>query len=190
MTLPILAVFLSKFFTFSVLGLMFFRKAKHNVMWVLSALPFAVNSGLLVIYYVSPDGLPAITALPHYEYMRTFALVLCVSSIALYTFTLGTHRIALPGWHQVNDAPSELVTWGPYAFVRHPFYSSYILYFIASGLLAPAWPVLLNAAFLFAVITLTAKREESELLALFGDEYTRYCKRTGRFLPRFAAEHA
>jgi protein-S-isoprenylcysteine O-methyltransferase Ste14 len=183
MNLPVLFLFLSKFVIFAVLGLMFFRKAKHNVMWVMTALPFVINAGLLIASFARPEALPAVTATPMYEIVRTLAATLCVVSIALYMFTLGAHRVPLPGWHQANDRPAVLVSWGPYRRIRHPFYSSYIVYFTASLLLVPTWPVLLNALYLFAVITFTAAKEEKDLAVHFGDAYRRYMSGTGRFFP-------
>jgi protein-S-isoprenylcysteine O-methyltransferase Ste14 len=190
MTLPLLVVFLSKFAIFVVLGLLFFRKAKHNVMWVMTALPFVINTALLITYYFKPQALPAFTAAPSYQFVQAAAALLCVTAIALYMFTLGTHRVALPGWHQPDDKPSGLVTWGPYRRVRHPFYSSYVIFFAASLLLAPTWPILVNALYLYAAINLTAAREERDLAAHFGAEYQRYLSRTGRFFPNLRAKEA
>ena len=183
MTLPLLVLFQSFIFIFGVLGLRFFRKAKHNFMWVLSALPFAIDSGLLITYYLRPSALPDFVLAPGYELPRALATLLCVVAIALYMFTLGTHREALPGWHQPQDQPSALVTWGPYRQIRHPFYSSYVLFFTGSLLLAPAWPLRLNSIYLFGIINLTAAREERALAAAFPD-YANYIGRTGRFFPR------
>jgi protein-S-isoprenylcysteine O-methyltransferase Ste14 len=186
MTLPLLVVFLSKFVIFAVLGLMFFRKAKPNLMWILTAMPFAINSALLIVCNLSPGFLPSVASTPPYEYVRAVAAALCVAAIALYMFTLGSHRVAIPGWHQPQDKPSQLVTWGPYQRIRHPFYSSYVLFFVASALVARAWPVLLNALYQLAIINFTAAREERDLSAHFGDDYERYCATTGRFVPRLS----
>jgi protein-S-isoprenylcysteine O-methyltransferase Ste14 len=184
MTLSLLILFQSFIFIFAVLGLAFFREAKHNLMWLLSALPFVIDGGLLIHYYIKPEALPAVTFTPAYEIVRAVATALCVVAIALYMLTLGTHRVALPGWHQPHDKPSELVTWGPYRRIRHPFYSSYVVFFAASLLLAPALPVLLNCIYLFSIINLTAAREDKDLGVKFGAPYEDYAARAGRFFPR------
>jgi protein-S-isoprenylcysteine O-methyltransferase Ste14 len=183
MTLPLLLVFQAKFFIFVVLGLKFFKKAEHNLGWVMTALPFVLNSGLLTMYFVRPDLLPAATAAPAYQLVRGVAALLCVAAIALYMFTLGTHRQPLPGWHQANDRPDQLVTWGPYRRIRHPFYTSYLLFFGASLLLAPGWAVLVNTLYACLAITYTAVSEERALASHFGSDYQSYRSRTGRFFP-------
>ena len=105
MTLPLLVLFQSFIFIFGVLGLRFFRKAKHNFMWVLSALPFAIDSGLLITYYLRPSALPDFSSAPGYELPRALATLLCVVAIALYMFTLGTHREALPAGTSRKTSP-------------------------------------------------------------------------------------
>jgi protein-S-isoprenylcysteine O-methyltransferase Ste14 len=184
MTLSLLILFQSFIFIFTVVGLTFFRKAKHNLMWILSALPFVIDGGLLIRCYTRPETLPAATFTPMYEIVRAIATVLCVVAIALYMLTLGTHRVALPGWHQPRDKPSDLVTWGPYRRIRHPFYSSYVIFFAASLLLVPSLPVLFNCIYLFWIINLTATREDKGLGVTFGAAYEHYAAHTGRFFPR------
>ena len=81
----------------------------------------------------------------------------------------------------------ELVTIGPYRWVRHPLYATGIALFLSIGLMAANWFIIL-----FVVIATVLMRlvvvplEERELLHKFGDEYLRYIERTGRFLPRIA----
>lgn len=184
MTLSTLILFQSFIFIFTIFGLTFFREPKHNLMWILSALPFVIDCGLLIRYYAKPQALPAVTFMPMYEIVRAIATVLCVVAIALYMLTIGTHRVALPGWHQPRDKPSELVTWGPYQRIRHPFYSSYVIFFAASLLLAPSVPVLVNCIYLFWIINFTAAREDKDLEVTFGAPYEHYAAQTGRFFPR------
>jgi protein-S-isoprenylcysteine O-methyltransferase Ste14 len=79
------------------------------------------------------------------------------------------------------------VTWGAYARIRHPFYTSFLLAFVAA---VAAFPHPATAAcLLYATVALnvTAVREERRLLASeYGDAYFDYLQRTGRFLPRMA----
>jgi protein-S-isoprenylcysteine O-methyltransferase Ste14 len=79
----------------------------------------------------------------------------------------------------------ELVTWGPYARIRHPFYSSFLLAFIAAILVLPHTLTLLACIYSCVTLTMTAKREEGRLMASeYGDQYIRYYRRSGRFFPR------
>lgn len=79
----------------------------------------------------------------------------------------------------------ELVTTGPYRWIRHPLYTTGITLLLAIGLMAADWFILA-----FGLIALAAVRlvviplEERELVVKFGDEYRAYMQRTGRLLPR------
>lgn len=80
----------------------------------------------------------------------------------------------------------ELVTSGPYRYVRHPVYGSFTA--IAAGVSLVFRSYLLVAvAAVWVVATAWWAAAEEELLASpegFGDAYRRYAERTGRFLPR------
>jgi protein-S-isoprenylcysteine O-methyltransferase Ste14 len=81
------------------------------------------------------------------------------------------------------EKTSKLVTVGLYRYIRHPLYSS--LLFLAWGIFfkSPSW---LEAALALACtffLTATARTEERENIAYFGDEYVNYMKRTSRFIP-------
>lgn len=84
-----------------------------------------------------------------------------------------------------------LVTAGPYAFIRHPMYSSFYLLHAAVFLLTANWFIGLTWMMgLSLIVLLRVKREEAMLVERFGEEYRIYMRRTGRFLPpiRFARE--
>jgi len=79
----------------------------------------------------------------------------------------------------------ELVTAGPYRWIRHPLYTTGVTLLVAIGLMLASWVVLLfailaAAIFRFAVVPV----EERQLVTKFGDGYLRYMERTGRLLPR------
>lgn len=88
-----------------------------------------------------------------------------------------THTVATRKEH-------ELVTWGPYRWVRHPLYAFAMLAAAGLALLAANWFVALTAAATFAVLIARTSLEEQRLVERFGDEYRRYMQRTGRFFPR------
>jgi protein-S-isoprenylcysteine O-methyltransferase Ste14 len=88
------------------------------------------------------------------------------------------------GWKLIHGAKGELVTSGPYAYVRHPQYAG--LFIIMIGMLIQ-WPTIITAV-MFPVLVFVyyrlSKREEGEMLKLFGDEYERYIQKTPMFIPR------
>ena len=60
--------------------------------------------------------------------LEVASVAFAVASIALIAFTLGTHRVPGSLWHQKENLPEHLVTYGAYRRIRHPFYSAYILH--------------------------------------------------------------
>lgn len=78
----------------------------------------------------------------------------------------------------------ELVTRGPYRWVRHPLYSVGTLFFGSFGLLAANWFVLLSTLCTLVMLLVRLPKEEERLIERFGDEYRAYMEQTGRLLPR------
>lgn len=78
----------------------------------------------------------------------------------------------------------ELVTVGPYRWIRHPLYTTGITLLLAVGLMA-ANVVILSFAVLVAVMIrfVVIPPEETALQNKFGEVYRRYMTHTGRLLP-------
>lgn len=76
-----------------------------------------------------------------------------------------------------------LVTDGIYGLIRHPLYTSLLLLTWGIWLKAPTLPALACAALATLFLTITARREEVECLAAFGESYSTYMARTSRFIP-------
>lgn len=111
--------------------------------------------------------------------MPIFAL-----SIALIAFTIGIHRVPLALWHQENDAPKNIVTHGSYAWVRHPFYTSFIICLTGCVIICPHLSTIGTLIYAVVVLMVTARQEESRLSSSeFGEEYREYMTRVGRFFP-------
>ena len=78
----------------------------------------------------------------------------------------------------------DLVTSGPYRWVRHPLYSVGFLAFGAFSLLAANWFIFALLVLAFIVLMQRTPIEEKRLIEHFGDAYREYMQRTGRYLPR------
>lgn len=179
-SISLLALLLVNFTAIGLLPILFFRRdGQFNLRWIATGAPFfVVPVGLLLGWFGVLEALPL-------DRGAVVATLLSAVSIALIAMTVGTHRIPLALWHQDNDAPSEIVTWGPYARVRHPFYTSFLLAFAAAALAFPHVLTFACLAYGFVALTITAVREEARLSAsAFGDEYRRYMSVSGRFFPR------
>lgn len=81
-------------------------------------------------------------------------------------------------------AGHQLITHGPYRWVRHPLYSAGLLLCISLTLLTALWTLGIGMLIPLAVLLWRTPREEARLIALFGDEYRAYMRRAGRFFPR------
>ena len=78
----------------------------------------------------------------------------------------------------------ELVTWGPFAYARHPIYSALFLWMIAMAVAFGHYWGLILAVPLYWIGTILRIREEERLLrAQFGADYEAYATRVKRFLP-------
>ena len=79
----------------------------------------------------------------------------------------------------------QLVTDGVFKYMRHPMYAAHILWAIAAVLMLHNW--IAGFSFLAVVIPhylLRIGDEEKMMLDKFGDEYSEYMKKTGRFFPK------
>jgi protein-S-isoprenylcysteine O-methyltransferase Ste14 len=85
----------------------------------------------------------------------------------------------------------ELVTSGPYRFVRHPTYGSFTAIAAGLGLAFRSYLLASVAALWLAAATWWAAQEETLLASSegFDDAYRTYSERTGRFLPRLRDDH-
>jgi len=81
----------------------------------------------------------------------------------------------------------ELITDGPFRFVRHPIYALSRLLMVCSALVVPNGPMLVLLLVHFVLTQVKARTEEEYLLAIHGDAYRDYRAHTGGFLPRLRA---
>lgn len=78
----------------------------------------------------------------------------------------------------------ELVTGGPYRWVRYPLYTVGTSFFVSLSLLAANWFMGLASLVVLVMLSIRLPKEEEKLIERFGDEYRSHMKRTGRLLPR------
>ena len=78
-----------------------------------------------------------------------------------------------------------LAVSGPYAHIRHPQYTAFILIMVGFLLQWPTLVTLVMFPILVAMYVRLARREEREVAAEFGEAYARYAAWTPGFFPRF-----
>lgn len=85
----------------------------------------------------------------------------------------------------------QLVTTGPYRWIRHPMYLSGLLYCAGLGIVTANG---LAAAFLVGgmllLVQMRIPKEERLLEERFGDSYRQWAGRTGKLLPRLGRQPA
>ena len=146
---------------------------------ILVALPLF---GGVIVYLVNPHWMAwASFGIPSWVRWTGVALgVLVVPSVYWVLTTLGanvTETVLTKQQHQ-------LITTGPYHWVRHPLYAVGTGLFVSVGLMAANWFILLWAAIALAAVRLVViPREEAQLVATFGEAYRRYRGGTGALLP-------
>lgn len=157
--------------------------AKHHGPWesVVLALMWLGSVILPLLWVFSP-----LFALAEYPLNpAVFAAGLLVAGSGLWLFRrshieLGKNwsiSLALRDGHQ-------LVTSGLYRHVRHPMYTSILLYALGQALVVPNWIV--GPANLLAFLVLYAVRvpsEEQMMTERFGDRYRDYLAKTRRLIP-------
>lgn len=79
---------------------------------------------------------------------------------------------------------AQLVTSGPYQWVRHPLYSMGTIAYLGFALMAENWFIAVLSVLVFVVLAFRTPKEEARLIEKFGDEYRKYMNRTGRFMPK------
>jgi protein-S-isoprenylcysteine O-methyltransferase Ste14 len=77
----------------------------------------------------------------------------------------------------------EIACSGPYAKIRHPQYTAFIVIMVGFLVQWPTLPTLLMFPVLVWLYIRLARREEKEALAMFGEQYAQYAENTPRFIP-------
>jgi protein-S-isoprenylcysteine O-methyltransferase Ste14 len=116
-------------------------------------------------------------------WLRWSGAVLGATSLplALWVFrTLGTNITPTVETREKH----ELVTTGPYRWVRHPLYTVGTMLFGSLSLLAANWFMGLASLVALVMLMSRSRKEEEKLIERFGGGYREYMKRTGSLLPK------
>ena len=113
------------------------------------------------------------------------ALALEALSLWIFFRTITASRDGALHFAFDTENPVSLVTSGPYRYVRHPFYTSYLIFW--TGLAIGTWslwavPVLVLMVVLY---TVAARGEEAKFMRTgMSEDYAAYRARTGMFWPK------
>lgn len=141
-----------------------------------------VTAGSLVAWLINP-GRMSWSSVPLPLWARWLGVALAALATSLWIFTF--HHLGKNLTDTVVTRKEHtLVTTGPYAYVRHPFYLAVALLLVANALATANWFILASGLTLFSLLVVRTDIEEAKLIERFGPEYLAYVQRTGRFFPR------
>ena len=105
------------------------------------------------------------------------------ASLLFLSAVEAARRVPLPRTFVDDPMPRELITRGPFLFIRHPFYVSYTLAWLAAPVATHGPGITVLAVIAVAAYIVAARREERLLEARFGEAYRAYQLGTGYVLP-------
>lgn len=133
--------------------------------------------------FYAVTGIPAFADYAFSAAQAWAGAVVLVAALMLFRLT---HKQLGKNWSislELRETQT-LVTDGLYGYVRHPMYSSFILFAAAQALLLQNWiagPIgIVAIAILFF---LRVPREEQMMIETFGQAYRDYMRRTARIVP-------
>lgn len=149
---------------------------------------FLVIASMLAIVVCILFWRPIVNSLPLWAQLLAliFGTLFYFSGIGLILWG----RQSLGKYHNVSSsqgvqlfADHELITSGPFAYVRHPMYLGFFLAVFGGLLLYRTWTMVLFLA-CSPVFVKRAWREEEALRSVFGETYKTYQRRVPAFIPR------
>lgn len=140
--------------------------------------------GLAVVpgIYVA-TGIPRMADYPAHAWAVGVGTILYVAAMWIFR---RTHKELGKNWSITLEIREkhQLVCSGPYALIRHPMYTSFLLMGLGQAFLLSNWVVGLAGLLGFAILYfLRVDREERMMLQYFGPEYRAYMDRTKRIIP-------
>ena len=109
-------------------------------------------------------------------------IILSIGGFLLWMYV--AHHMRTKGGLRIKN--KNLLTDGPFQYVRHPMYVSVFIMLIGIGILFFSWSWFVMLIALVPVWYLECRTEEKYLIKLFGEKYINYKKNTGMFFPSFS----
>lgn len=170
---------------------------------IFAIIPLASFSWGLQRHFRAPDGMPsgmrALTAAStvasalflYLMVMRDVAgvpaagfIALSCASTALFWWAVRTTSHRPPQLAHSQADPDALHQAGPYAFVRHPFYLAYCLFWFGTGVAAGGIQWLVATPLIIWYFAIAKTEERRFLTTSMAASYTEYRCRTGMIVPK------
>lgn len=166
-------------------------------------IPLASFSWGLQRHFRAPDGMPsgmrALTAASTIATLLFLYLVvtgdiagapaagfiaLCCASTALFWWAVRTTSHRPPQLAHSEADPDALHQAGPYAFVRHPFYLAYCLFWFGTAMAVGGIQWLVATPLIIWYFAIAKGEERRFLNTTMAASYTEYRGRTGMIVPK------
>lgn len=151
--------------------------ARYGKRLIFGVAGLATAASLLSLAFTPPGSLTGF-----------LGVMLFGASLSLFWWTIHTVRRHRFAFAFAESPPSELVTAGPYRWVRHPFYAAYILGWMAPAVAAPGLVTLAVVLCMTALYVRAAALEETAIgRSPLAETYRAYAEQAGLMWPRISA---
>jgi len=140
----------------------------------------------IAIYLVNPDWMRW-SELPLPDWSRWIGVATGLISVPLLFWlmkAIGQNISQTVGTRKSH----QLVTSGPYRWIRHPLYSVGTLMSLSMALIASNWFIALATLGGLVMLLVRLPKEEANLIERFGTDYTDYMRRTGKLFPKIGGQ--
>ena len=110
-------------------------------------------------------------------------VVIALTALAITLWSVRAFPTVAVGHYVLPE--QQLITKGPYAYVRHPIYALVILIWVSVAIgFASLVAGLITVGYVIPAYVIYSRSEEKMMLEHFGDAYRAYRRNTGAFFPR------
>ena len=139
--------------------------------------------GTVILYLLNLSWFAWTQIFTYPEIIRWIGVLLTLSSVPFLWWIHRTLDHQYSPCLQIKESHS-LITEGPYSRVRHPMYTVLNMFSFGVSLVTANFLVIGFALLVIIPFPFIAQKEEQMLIETFGEEYSEYMNRTGRFFPR------
>jgi protein-S-isoprenylcysteine O-methyltransferase Ste14 len=140
---------------------------------------FLLYAALFFLPYTDRRGIGLIND----EHMIRWAGLICFAFGIVVVFWSGIALGRLYSAEVTLQKNHQLITSGPYRYIRHPRYLGGIVYAMGLSLLFRSWIGLVGVILALGVFMLRIRDEEALMQAEFGQAWESYCQRSWRLIP-------
>lgn len=153
--------------------------------WLFKILTIGLwNYSLIALFFLPQQSLWGQRTLQLQKEVAWGVVFLLITALVLFWYARRTIKNVKFDVIFSQKVPEVIVKEGPYAFIRHPFYSSYVCTYLGLIVLNYNYLVSFLAFILIIDYFYAARNEEAKFLnSSFSEEYKAYQSRTKMFFP-------